>query len=114
MGLRKKSRSGGESADESTEALLEGAAALAEAGGQLAKDAILDGGAAEVAAEASKKSRRHPGRYLILLAFGAILALALSEGLRSKVLDVLFGAEEEFDYTSTTSPSSAAPAGAAA
>ena len=28
--------------------------------------------------------------------------LALSEGLRKKVLDALFGAEEEFEYTSTT------------
>ena len=32
------------------------------------------------------------------------MAIALSEGLRNKVLDTLFGAEEEFDYTSTTSP----------
>ena len=30
------------------------------------------------------------------------LAIALSEGLRTKVLDILFGAEEEFDYSSTT------------
>ena len=36
---------------------------------------------------------------------GGIAALALSEGLRKKVLDALFGAEEEFEYTSTTSPS---------
>ena len=35
---------------------------------------------------------------------GAIAALALSEGLRKKLLDALFGAEEEFDYTSTTTP----------
>jgi hypothetical protein len=32
------------------------------------------------------------------------LALAFSEGLRKKALDALFGAEEEFEYTSTTSP----------
>ena len=39
------------------------------------------------------------------------IALAVSEGLRKKVLDALFGAEEEFEYTSTTSsPSSSAPA----
>ena len=31
------------------------------------------------------------------------VALAVSEGLRKKVLDALFGAEEEFEYTSTTS-----------
>ena len=34
---------------------------------------------------------------LLLVSFG--LALALSEKLRSKVLDTLFGAEEEFQYT---------------
>ena len=39
-----------------------------------------------------------------------VLALALSEGLRSKVLDLLFGAEEEFDYSSTTAPVEPAPA----
>ena len=44
-----------------------------------------------------------------------VLALALSEGLRSKVLDLLFGAEEEFDYSSTTMPArTPAPAGASA
>ena len=37
--------------------------------------------------------------------------IAVSEGLRNKVLDALFGAEEEFDYTSNTTP--AAPAEAA-
>ena len=30
--------------------------------------------------------------------------MAASEGLRNKVLDALFGAEEEFDYSSNTSP----------
>ena len=114
MALRKKSRKGGTSEQESSEALLEGAGAIAEEAGALAKEAILDGGAAEVAAEATKRRRKGPGRFLLLLAFGAILALVLSSGLRSKVLDMMFGAEEEFDYTSTTSPPTAAPAGAAA
>jgi len=44
--------------------------------------------------------RRLQGR--VLLTIAAVLALVLSEGLRSKVLDLLFGAEEEFDYSSTT------------
>jgi putative NADH-flavin reductase len=39
------------------------------------------------------------GRKLMLLVVGGVAALALSEGLRSKVLDTLFGAEEEFQYT---------------
>ena len=41
----------------------------------------------------------------------------LSEGLRSKVLDTLFGAEEEFQYTppapSPTTPPTASPVTAA-
>jgi hypothetical protein len=66
--------------------------------------------------EAPKKSKRRGGfgRTLLLLAVGAVLAIALSEGLRSKVLDLLFGAEEEFDYSSTTAPAEPAPAGASA
>ena len=43
------------------------------------------------------------GRILLVGIVGAGLALALTEGLRKKVLDALFGAEEEFEYTSTTS-----------
>ena len=63
----------------------------------------------------SKKKRKRRGR-ILLLVVGAGAALALSEGLRKKVLDALFGAEEEFEYSSTTtsSPGSTAePAGAA-
>ena len=41
-------------------------------------------------------------RKVLLLTVAGGLALALSEGLRKKVLDALFGAEEEFEYTSTT------------
>jgi hypothetical protein len=55
-------------------------------------------------AKAKKKRRR--GGLLTLLLVGGIAALVLSEDLRKKVLDTLFGAEEEFEYTSTTTPSS--------
>jgi hypothetical protein len=66
--------------------------------------------------EAPKKRRRSggAGRLLVIAAVGGLLAIALNEGLRSKVLDALFGAEEEFDYTSTTTPSTPAPEPAAA
>jgi ferric-dicitrate binding protein FerR (iron transport regulator) len=61
-----------------------------------------------------KRSRRGGGlgRSLLLLAMAGVLAMVLSEGVRSKVLDLLFGAEEEFDYSSTTAPAEPAPAGA--
>ena len=58
---------------------------------------------------AKPKRKGGLGRTLMLLIVGAVLALALSESLRSKVLDLLFGAEEEFDYSSTTTPVTPAP-----
>jgi adenylosuccinate synthase len=54
----------------------------------------------------AKKKKRGKGRTLVLILITAGVALALSEGLRKKVLDTLFGAEEEFEYTSTTTPTS--------
>jgi adenylosuccinate synthase len=73
--------------------------------------------AAESLREAKKRKRR--GRGLVLLLVGVGLAFVLSEGLRKKALDTLFGAEEEFEYTSPTTPASnggssgsTAPAGA--
>jgi hypothetical protein len=64
--------------------------------------------------EPSAKPKRKGGlgRMLLLVIVGGALALALSEDLRSKVLDMLFGAEEEFDYSSTTMPVQEAPAAA--
>jgi hypothetical protein len=64
-------------------------------------------------AKRTRKRKRRGGLLLILIGVGA--ALALSEDLRSKLLDALFGSEEEFEYSSTTSPqasgSNAAPVG---
>ena len=57
-----------------------------------------------------KKRRRRTGRKLLMLAIlGGIAALILSEGARKAVLDRVFGAEEEFEYTSTTAPQAAVP-----
>jgi hypothetical protein len=60
------------------------------------------------------RRRRRRGRSLLFLAVLGVLAITLSEGLRTKVLDLLFGAEEEFDYSSTTAPAEPAPVGAPA
>lgn len=76
-----------------------------------ASEALRD--AAQALREGPKKRKRRRGRKLLVLVVAAGLALALSEGLRNKVLDLLFGAEEEFDYTSTTAPASPPPAPAA-
>lgn len=65
--------------------------------------------ATEALREGPKRKKRRWGRRLVILAIGAGLAIALSEGLRQKVLDLLFGAEEEFDYSSTTTPATPAP-----
>ena len=57
----------------------------------------------------ARKGRRLR-RKLVVAAVGGALALAVSDGLRSKVLDTLFGAEEEFQYTPPASAPSAPPA----
>ena len=49
-----------------------------------------------------EEEKRRWGRLLLIAVIGAILALVLSEGLRKTLLDAMFGAEEEFEYTSTT------------
>ncbi len=52
---------------------------------------------------APKKRKGGIGRLLLFGIVAAGIALVLSEGARKAVLDTLFGAEEEFEYTSTTS-----------
>jgi len=79
-----------------------------------AASSLRDAADALRGAKRKKKGRRF-GRILLVSIVGGGLALALSEDLRKKVLDALFGAEEEFEYTSTTSsPSSTPTAGTAA
>jgi len=53
-----------------------------------------------------KRRKRHWGRRLLMLGVVATAAiLIVSEDARKSLLDKLFGAEEEFEYTSTTTPS---------
>jgi hypothetical protein len=84
---------------------------------QVAVEALRD--ATNALTEAPKKQAqkgRRFGRKLLILGLGAGLAVAGSEKLRTKVLDMVFGKEEEFEYTpppasASTPPSS--PVGAA-
>jgi hypothetical protein len=77
-------------------------------------DALRDATAAlRDAPKASRpkgKRKGGMGRLLLVTIIGAAVALGASEGLRNKVLDALFGAEEEFDYSSNTTPASPAEA----
>jgi hypothetical protein len=77
---------------------------------RLAGEALRD--AATALAEAPKKKKAKEGlrlgRKLLILGVGATVGLVASEKLRSKVLDTLFGAEEEFQYT-PPAPSPATP-----
>jgi hypothetical protein len=69
-----------------------------------AADSIREASFALREAPKRSKPRRKGGmgRTLMLALVAGGLAMALSEDLRKKVLDALFGAEEEFEYTSTT------------
>src|SRR5690348_15352479 len=77
-----------------------------------AANALRDASSALREPPRRRRRRGGMGRTLLLLIVAGTLPIALSEGLRSKVLDLLFGAEEEFDYTSTVTP--AAPAATSA
>ena len=50
-----------------------------------------------------KRKRSRLGRLILLAILGGAIALVVSEDARKTVLDALFGAEEEFEYTSGTS-----------
>jgi hypothetical protein len=57
------------------------------------------------ASDQLRKPKRRKGRLGRLLLLGAVaggVTLAVSESARKSVMDALFGAEEEFEYTSTT------------
>jgi hypothetical protein len=92
-------------------------AAKAAAAAKVA-EAVADKAAEEGKGKKSKQAKQRKGltfgRLVLLLTVGGIAALAVSEPLRSKVLDALFGAEEEFQYTppatTTPAPTPTAPA----
>ena len=53
-------------------------------------------------APSAPKGRGGKGRLLLLAVVGTAVALVASSGLRDKVLDLLFGPEETFDYVPTS------------
>ncbi|MDX6608804.1 MAG: hypothetical protein QOF85_729 [Solirubrobacterales bacterium] len=59
--------------------------------------------ASEALRAPKKRKKSRLGRIILLGLVGTAVALFLSEDARKAVLDALFGAEEEFEYTSTTS-----------
>jgi hypothetical protein len=52
---------------------------------------------------APKRRKSRLGRLILFGIVAAAIALVLSEDARKTVLDTLFGAEEEFEYTGSTS-----------
>ena len=66
-----------------------------------AADAFKEAGTALRDGPKQRKRKGGLGRLIMLSIVGGAIALAVSEDLRNKVLDLLFGKEEEFDYTST-------------
>lgn len=86
---------------------------------QVAVEALRE--ATNALSEAPKKQRPAKkgggfGRKLLIAGLGFGLALAGSEKLRTKVLDMVFGKEEEFEYTpppATASTPPSSPVGAA-
>jgi hypothetical protein len=78
-----------------------------------AAESIRDAGVALREAPKRRRRRGGIGKLLLVGVVGAGVALAVSEGLRKKVLDALFGAEEEFEYTSTTTATTPSPGEAA-
>lgn len=76
--------------------------------------AVRDAGEAIKNAPQAQKPRRGGfGKLLMVGIVGGIAAIALSESLRNKLLDALFGAEEEFQYTPASAAGSSNGASAA-
>jgi hypothetical protein len=66
-----------------------------------AAESLREASEAFKAPKKRKKSRL--GRLILFGIVAGVIALVVSEDARKTVLDTLFGAEEEFEYTSTTS-----------
>ena len=76
---------------------------------QNAVEALRDATVALTEPPKKPKKSRGIARKLLIVAFAFGLALAGSEKLRTKVLDAVFGKEEEFQYTPPPSAPSTPP-----
>ena len=74
-----------------------------------AAESFKDASVALREAPKRKRKRGSLGKLIVIAVIGSGVALAVSEDLRKKLLDALFGAEEEFEYTSTTGPAATPP-----
>jgi predicted metal-dependent hydrolase len=74
-----------------------------------AAESFKDASVALHEAPRRKRKRVGLGKLILIAVIGSAIALAVSEDLRKKLLDALFGAEEEFEYTSTTAPATPTP-----
>jgi hypothetical protein len=72
-----------------------------------AAESFRDASVALREAPRRRRKRGGIGKLLLLVLVGGAAALAISEDLRKKVLDALFGAEEEFEYTTNSASASA-------
>lgn len=81
--------------------------------GEVVAAAAATEGAPKGKVKAGAKKKRHPVRKLLVVAtIGAVVAMVVSEDARKVALDLLFGAEEEFEYTSNVSSASGSSNGA--
>jgi hypothetical protein len=79
-----------------------------------AAGSLRDAAQALRGARRRRKAKRR-GSLIFLAVVGVGTAMVMNEGLRKKVLDLLFGAEEEFEYSSvTTSTTTSSATGSAA
>jgi hypothetical protein len=65
------------------------------------KEAFESANVAQQSLRAPAHTKKRRGRLLLVLLVGAVVALVASSALRDKVLDLLFGPEETFDYVPT-------------
>src|ERR1700733_2880965 len=59
---------------------------------------------AGAAGDAGKRRSKRRGRLVKVVVIGGVVAFAVKPQVRNRLLDALFGPEEQFDYDSLTEP----------